>query len=370
MKLSDIRLEEVLVKAKQKDVAYEIIQKVIENKKKFLQELQSFKSNVYIKATELLTEKERSKKKIERVADPDQNSLSQDPFDNEVSESDDPRSKINMCEILSELNYQAPGRFKEIREGFKTYGDNSGLFIPSFSQTQFNFYRNMVSLSGISDVPVISPFSNTAILTYKYKLEASELEEGILVHKIKVLPRKSGNASCSGYVYINEGTWNINRLDLSLPRAALKLFDSFRLRLDYQLVQDTLWIVDRQEFTYESKQSNRKSFSATTLIVYSEMKPNYPFPDKFFSNEVSITTREAMERDSIYWTGQRAEPFTWEQQSVASYRDSIHRVHKSKAYLDSITLPNRAGVAHPHRGSSNPPGVEKRPAPPPHSAPD
>ena len=334
LKLSDVSLDEIVVRGKKKDAAYEIIRNVIRNKKRFLHDLQSCKSEVYIKAVEEITEKEQKKSETGPISISFSNE-GEHPFESQPTDVEDPRSLINMAEIQLELNFMAPDHYKEIRKGYRVYGNREGLFIPQFSEVDFNFYRNLIDLRGIAEVPVISPFSTLAYLTYKFRLEASELEDGMLVHRIRVTPRKSGNASCHGVVFINDGIWTINRLDLSFPKGGLKFFDAFKLVQEYKPIQDSLWLVSKQELQYRAKQGKRKTFNGNTLIRYQEVQPNYAFPDRFFGNEVSVITQAAMDRDSLYWQDQRTDPLSEKQQKVADYRDSITLVHKSQAYLDS-----------------------------------
>jgi len=187
----------------------------------------------------------------------------------------------------------------------------------------------------IMEVPVISPISRTAILTYKFKLVETLVEDEKLVYKISVTPRKSGSSSCKGYIYINDGLWNINRIDVSLDKGGLKLYDKFNIRLDYEKMDD-IWIQKRLEFKYETKQGRYKNFKGNTLINYRKMELNYAFPEKFFNNEVSVITKEAYKRDSTYWNSTRPEPLTVDEQALIHYKDSISRVVNSKAYQDSI----------------------------------
>lgn len=332
LKASNQQLEDIVVRASRKDPAYEIIRKVIANKKAYLAQVSSFKSKVYVKATEEVDIKERERaKKKKMVVDASADYISFGP-----KKEIDPRSNLNMMEMYLELNYRSPNRYKEERTGYETYGNQNGLFIPQFSETDFNFYHNQVELTGISEAPLISPISRTAILAYKYKLESSIKEGSFLVHKIKVIPRKTSNSSAAGYLYINDSIWNINRLDLTLPKGGLKFYDKFHLKQDYQQVEDSLWIPYRQEFIYETKQGKYKNFKGSTLLRYSEYQNNYAFPDKFFGNEVAFTSKEAFERDSSYWTSTRPEALTLEQVAMVHYRDSIESVHKSQDYLDSL----------------------------------
>lgn len=334
LKSSDIALNELVVKAKRKDPAVEIIQLAIKNREKYQSQIKSFKSDVYIKATEVIDEKERKRRSKAAIVQTDEGEAL-DIFGKEQSEKAKKFGKISLMEVQMTLNYQAPNRYKEERTGYLSYGTKAGLFIPTYGESDFNFYKNLVNMPEIMEVPVISPISRTAILTYKYKLVETLVEDDKLVYKISITPRKSGSSSVKGHIYINDGLWNINRIDVSLDKGGLKIYDKFNIRLDYEKNDET-WIQKRLEFQYETKQGKYKNFKGNTLINYRDMDLNYEFPEKFFSNEVSITTKEAYKRDSSYWNSTRPEPLTFEEQELIHYKDSISNVVNSKEYQDSI----------------------------------
>ncbi len=348
---SNIELEEIVVKASKRDPAYAIIQKVIDNKKDYLASIKSFKTNVYVKAKEEIEtiEKEGKKQKKEekdKLVQFDTNGEPEDPFEKAQKEAQAEQDKflasLNLVEMEVEVNYQFPKKYREERTAYKLYGSKHGLFIPRFEETDFNFYRNMVQLEGIAETPLISPISRTSIVSYKYKLIESKEENGILVHKIKVIPRKVGNSTCSGHIYINEGIWNINRLDFSFSKGGLKFFDAFRLKQNYEKLADGTWIPTRQEMIYETKQGKSKTFKGNTTLLYSNYQNNFEFPEKFFGSEVVITTKDAYEKDSLYWNNSRPEPLTIEEVKLVQIRDSIEVYHDSPAYKDSMqTLYNK-----------------------------
>jgi len=220
-------------------------------------------------------------------------------------------SGLNMLEIQLRLNYQYPKKYKEERTAYKLYGSKDGLFIPMFGESDFNFYRNQVDFAEMTEVNIISPLSTTAILSYKYKLEETTIEGAQTVYKIKIIPRKVGNATCRGTIYINEGIWNINRLELKLPKGNLKFFDQLTIQQEHTAINDTFWMPVRQAFIYQTKQGKKKKFEGQTTI-------------------------EAYKRDSSYWNDIRVEPLTEKEKEVVYLRDSIEAVLNSKAYKDSI----------------------------------
>ncbi|MEL6924573.1 MAG: DUF5686 family protein, partial [Bacteroidota bacterium] len=315
------------------------------NKKKYLNSINSYRTGVYVKATEIIDNQKKKKQKKRPEAEAEVDGLANNTpgavIPDAMSETEKANQELlaslNMVEMQMTLNYQYPKKYREERTAYKKSGTDAGLFIPLIGETDFNFYRNMVRLVGIAEAPLISPISSTAILSYKYRLLETRREGEGLVYKIKVIPRKTGNSTCSGIIYINDESWTINRLDFKLHKGGLKFFDAFRLKVDFTKVAENIWIPARQEFEYETKQGRFKTFRGNTLLRYADYQHNYQFPKKFFSNELVLTTREAYERDSSYWEALRPEPLKAEEAKVQYLRDSIKAVVNSKAYQDSIT---------------------------------
>lgn len=332
---SSWELDEVVIRAKRRDPAYEIVQHAIDNKEKYLTDIQSFKAEVYMRASEKIDVMEKKAKAKEPEMDHlDINSPMTDPIAKSKNEENE-LDRMSLLELQATLYFRFPDDFKEVRTAYKAYGGKDGLFVPVFNEVNFNFYHNMVRLKGISDVTLISPLSRTALLTYKYALEETLNEGGQVVYKIKVTPRKTGDATCSGYLFINEGLWNINRLELTIHKGGLKLYDRFTIIQHHTQLADSTWIPSRQQFDYVTKFGG-KTFNGTTLITYTSFENGAVFPPKFFGNEVSSISKEAYERDSTFWNGARQVPLTPEQQRLVFYRDSIQAAHSSKEYLDSI----------------------------------
>lgn len=331
---SDVLLDEITISASKRDPAYEIIKKVIDRKEEHLRTADSYRTKVYVKAVEEVERNNRQPAPPETGAD-DETGVP-DPFAAEARERAELLGRLNLVEMEVMLNFQQPRQYKEERTAYQSYGSTGGLFIPRFGETDFNFYRNMVLLTGISDAPVISPLSTTSILSYKYKLESTDLEGDQIVYKIEVTPRKNGNNTCQGTIWINADTYTINRLDLTFSKYALKFFDAFRLQQEYKRHTDSLWTVSKQVFLYTAKQGKKATFNGTTTLSYSDYEHNYAFPDKFFGNEVAVTTREAYKRDSSYWESSRTVSLTEEEAKMVSVRDSLKAITSSKAYQDSL----------------------------------
>ncbi len=330
---SRTQLHEVVVKARRRDPAFEIMEKVIAQKEKYITQAQSARTQVYVRAMEQVDPK---KKKAEPPAEElEQKGPPVDPFEAARKKEEARLQQINLLEMQLTLNYQYPDQYKEERTAYKLYGRSEGLYIPVFSEADFNFYYNRVDMKGISEIPLISPLSRAAVLSYKYKLEDVLKEKSGVVYKIRVTPRKTGDATVKGLLYVNDSTWNINRLELTLEKGGLRFYDAFTIRQNYEEIEKDFWIPIEQEFVYETKASG-KLFKGITVLRFSEYQKDYTFPPRFFGNEVAVTTREAYKRDSSFWNATRLVPLTEDQRKVVAYSDSVEAVMKSKKYLDSI----------------------------------
>ena len=332
LRASATALREITVRAKGRDPAYGIIRKVVDNKAKHLKAADSYRTHIYLKAVEEIDRKEKKQKKAAVEVEAGE----WDPFAEAEKAQNELLGRINLLEMEVILNFQQPRSYKEERIGLEKYGNTRGLFVPNFGQTDFNFYRNLVALTGISDAPVISPFSQTGVLSYKFELIATDLEGSQIVYEIKVTPRKEGNSTAEGTVWVNADSWTINRVDLRLSKYALKFFDAFQLQQTYGEAEPGLWTVSKQRFVYTAKQGKRLSFNGTTTLAYSDYEHNYAFPEKFFGNEIAVTTKAAYERDSSYWEDTRVVALTREEAEVIHLRDSIEAVVNSAAYQDSL----------------------------------
>ncbi len=346
---SDYELDEITIKASKKDPAYEIIRNVIEHKKKYQSQIQTFKCEVYVKALEEIEEekKKTNSEKEAKAREREEKKKKRENNQSVVEDHNDPNSelerkkaeemaKLNLLEMQLTLNFESPENYKEIRTAYKVYGSKDGLYVPRFDDADFDFYDNMVTMREITETPIVSPVSRTAILSYKYKLVASNNENGQLVHKIRVLPRKSGNSTVKGHIFINDELWNINRVDFDMPKGSMKLFDELNIKLEYEEIENNIWIPTEQRLSYFTKVGKKKKFEGVTELRYSDFELNYKFPERFFGAEVSSITQEAYDRDSTYWNEHRPVELSSQEKKLVFYKDSLEAIYNSKEYKDSI----------------------------------
>lgn len=341
LQLDQTELQEVTINAKKRDPAYDIIASTIEQKKRWNQQFQSSTCDVYIKATEVITEKEKKKREAEakqELKELDQ-STEEDLDELEAKKRKAEIAKLagsrNMAEVQMKRHFQQPNQIKEIRDGFKKYGSTYGLFYTSTNEADFNFYDNLMQMGNLNELPVISPLHPTSIITYKFKLVETNTDQIPFVYKIEVSPRKKGNATWEGHIWVVNELFYVEKVDLTLDPEGLMIYTGFRIEQEFEMQADSVVLLKRQKFEYDSKDGSRR-FKGETVARYENYQLNVPFDKRYFKNEVAITTQEAYDRDSTYWDKIRPEPLTPEEQRYQFVKDSIEAYTTSEHYLDSL----------------------------------
>ena len=342
---SSVLLDELGIVADKKDPAYEIIKNAIASRGKYKKQVEGYSCNTYIKSS---LEKEYMKRLDE---------------DNDSLPKVLTKEKMNFIESYSQTHYRYPNQYKEIKSAYKDLSDkhkgsvsisistgsgddnyyetdlvNLNLFKTNISEAEFNFYHNTVDVASLGGIPYISPIGAGAFLSYKYKLIESFYENKLWINKIEVIPRRSQGALFKGMIYIVDSLWSIKAVDLEINKAGLYHFNYFKIIQQYDLVNDSIWMLGREEFLYNSKEG-KKQILGNTIIVNSDYQINPTFPKNFFNNELRTILDDAYDKDSTFWAERR--PITLKDDEIrfVHIQDSIIAHHKSEQYLkqrDSI----------------------------------
>jgi hypothetical protein len=317
-------LGEVVIKGKSRDRSEEIIRQVIRHKDELLDASGPWSCNVYIKATQ----EDSSSRKIKKPKKPLPDSLRKPDPDADLK-------RMAMAEISLRFDRENATHIKEERTGVVKRGNPESLFFLSLTEADFNLYNNLLRSRVLSEVPFLSPVSYSGLAAYKYKMLHIKKEGPRTYYTISIKPRQLSNVTVEGEITIMDSAWVILHSKFSLPNYHIPEYDHFEVEQDYSFVNDTAWMITRQQFRYYAK-SNKAKVSGETIAAYREFELNKSFPKKYFGTEVSSTAKAAYERDSSFWQQTRTEPLTPKEIRFIHYRDSIYRVTTSKAYLDSI----------------------------------
>jgi len=330
-------LQGVEITAKKSNPGREIMLKVVEKRDQINPWQYPHTVDVYIKATEKLDRKikeEKPKKSAddEAVTSPDG---IVDPFEEERKQQTELANNMNLVEIQMNRDYSPPSNVKETRNAYEKRGDDRNLYYTTTVKSNFNFFQNLLHLDDLHQSPVSSPISGPGILSYKYRVEDQYVENGRKVHKIKITPRMSATTTLEGYIWVIDSLWLIQKLELTMNKGNLLVYDYFTIRQTFDHPGDTLCVLTRQELNYGVKYKNETS-TCSTIADFSSYNFNQQFDRKYFSNELAVTTREAYDKDTSFWNQTRKIDLSPEEKAYILAKDSIRDFQNRKEYLDSV----------------------------------
>lgn len=329
-------LNTLVLDSRGEDPAYNIIRKAIKQKANLNTGLESYKCNVYIKAS---IEKENLKKP--------------DTVNSEIVT----KKRVNFIESFSDVYYKQ-GRFKEVKKAYKDLSEkqnagstvsvsfnesdptqpgsviNPELFFTKITDGNFDFLQNRMDLSSLGEMPITSPISNAALLAYNYKLEETFFQGEEMIAKITVTPKYEFSALFSGTIYVSKKTYTLKSVNLDINKQALSFFDRFTVIQDYSLIGDTVLIIDRQEFYYDTKNGKHKTTYGHTLATYSNYELNPTISNRFMNRGQVVYEDSSYDASVDFWKSIRPTGLKQFEKDFIHTQDSIIAYHKSDAYLD------------------------------------
>lgn len=354
MPVSAALLNTVTIEADREDPAYPIIRKAMAARKQNDKAVAAFQCNVYSKVS--LEKEFMVHDTLERKA--------RDTVENTLA-----KERMNFVETKSQLNFEQPNHWKEIKYAvhdldakkpmnvmqltIEGYGDdinygqeaiNRTMFKTNLSEARFNFYESLMNLPNLGQVPFSSPIGASAFLNYKFKLIENFYEDGFWVNKIAVEPKRKFAALFSGFIYITDSLYSIKAVDLEPDKTELLFYDYMRIFQEYTWVNDSIWLVEREEFFYETKDGYETQIGNTN-IVYSDYNLAPTFDKRFFGNEIMRIEDDAYNKDKLYWDSIRPIELKAEEVVFLTEQDSLDEYYASEAYLtkDDSTV-NHIGI--------------------------
>lgn len=317
---------------KRRNIGLEIVKRTVNIKNKIDYNQYSYSCNVYIKAKD-------EKSATNRNENSDDKSDEDARFDG-VEELKQKKlnaiGNINMVEVELTRNYFPPNKIKEVRTAYTKRGNDQNLYFTTTAKSNFNFFQNTLYLNDLSKSPIQSPISTAGILSYKYQLvEKIERENQPTLNKIKITPRNIATSTLEGFIWIQDSTWFVEKLEFTITKGNLFIYDNFSITQEFETFGDTICVLKNQYMDYNIAYKKEK-FNGNTIVNYNNYNFNPNFDKKMFSNELAVTTEEAYNRDSIYWSTKRMTPLTIEEQDFIKKRDSIENLFNKTSYLDSI----------------------------------
>ncbi|MBC7418673.1 MAG: carboxypeptidase-like regulatory domain-containing protein [Pedobacter sp.] len=318
-------LDNVTIRANAEDPAYAIMRKAIKARKKHLDEVNAYSCDVYIKGVQKLVgaPKKFMGRDIRKTLELDSNR----------------KGIIYLSESESKFSFRRPNQIHEEMISSRISGRDNGFSFNKASDLIINFYNNYLLENTLSSRGFISPLADNAMFYYRYKYLGETTENGSVIHKIEVTPRRESDPVFRGVIYIMDDAWRIYDTDLFLTKnAGINFIDTLKIKQSFTKVED-VYMPTVINFQFNGNVLGFK-FAGYYVGVYSHYNLNPNFPKNFFSGEILKITKLVNKKDSAYWNANRPIPLTPGEQKDYRKKDSISILKQSKAYLDSVEKDN------------------------------
>lgn len=317
-------LQEVVI-GNQEDPAYEIIRKAINKRRYYLEEAGPYSARVYIKGLQRLL---KAPKKFFGV--------NIEELGKEMGLDSGRRGIVYLSESESKITVNPPKDFKEEMISSKISGNNRAFSFNRASELQLNFYENYQDIiEGLSSRPFVSPIADNAMSYYKYQYLGTSDENGTTIIKIRVIPKRKAEPLYKGNIYIVDGEWRIQSINFLVDKeSSINFVDSLNIKQLYMPIGDKTWMPSTIQLDFNAGLLGFQvaGYFTATYQDYSFIElPN----EKIFKEVLSIE-KDVNKKDSAYWAENRPIPLTEEEQRDYVAKDSLHRIHQSRDYLDSI----------------------------------
>ena len=319
-------LSTIEISANAEDPAYPIIRKAIAKRKYYQSQVKEYTCEAYVKGNV-------------KILDAPEKILGQEVGDLEGNLDSLRKGIVYLSESESILHHKEPDLYKEIMISSKVSGNNQGFSFNNAASMDLDFYDSHTFMGR----NIISPIANAAFTYYKYKLLGTVYDEdGRLINKIEVIPKRKEDPVVQGILYIIEGLWNIKDADVFITgkSAHAPFFDTLFMKQTYvEVAQPDIWRIFSRSFNMAGGFFGFK-YGGDFVAVYSDYDLNPSFEKGFFDNEILKVEEEANDKDSLYWLHARPIPLTNEEEVDYVRKDSIREIRESKVFLDSMDRVN------------------------------
>ncbi|MFA6946789.1 MAG: DUF5686 and carboxypeptidase regulatory-like domain-containing protein, partial [Pedobacter sp.] len=321
-------LNDVIVRADAEDPAYEVIRNAIRERSTYLNETDEFTADVYIKGLQKLLG--APKKFLGRNID---------DLGKQLGLDSNRKGILYLSESESKFSYMKPGRFREEMISSKVSGSNRAFSFNRASDIRINFYENQLKMEGLSDRPFISPIADNALFYYRYRLLGTSLENGEMINKIGLIPRRTADPVFRGVIYILENSWRIHSADLYLTKEAnIQFVDTLNIRQEFIPVNVNTWMPSSVRYDFTGGFLGF-DFGGYYIALFKNYDLNPQLNKKDFKEVLKITP-EVNRKDTAYWKQVRPIPLTDEEQLDYTKKEVLAAKRDSKVYLDSLDKAN------------------------------
>jgi hypothetical protein len=268
------QIPEVRVTASGEDPAYIIMRKVIGMAPYYLNNISSYKAEVYLKGNLVIHNIPRIIERQLRV---------QQKKGEEIKLKD---GDSFFMESYNEIRFTAPDRyFQRVISQNSTFPEQGNEISP-MTFIKASFYQPEIAEMAIS------PLSPSAFSHYNFRYIGLSMQGDYVINKIQVIPKRKSQQLFEGTIFIIEDLWCLHSVDLVNENIAGRI----RVQQLYVPVQDDIWLPVSHKFDVDINILGVKAVAGYgSSVKYLEVTPNTSLkkPETITTNTPSKTLAQS-----------------------------------------------------------------------------
>jgi hypothetical protein len=258
-------IPEVRISPSGEDPALSIMRKVIGLAPYYLNYINYYKAEVYLKGNLLIN---RIPKLIERSM-----RMRRSGENVTVSAGGKPENDSHVLkegdsfflESFNEMEFTAPDKYVQRVISFNSTFPEQGNDVSPMDYIQASFYQPI-----LADM-AISPLSPQAFSYYNFRYIGTTFQGNYTINKIEVIPKHKSQQLFAGTVFIIEDLWCLHSVDLTNEN----LIGKIRIRELYIPVQEEIWMPVSHQLNIDLKIIGiRADVGYVSSVKYLDVKPN------------------------------------------------------------------------------------------------
>lgn len=251
-------IPEVRISASGEDPAYGIMRKAIGMAPYYLNNINYYKADVYLKGNLYIN-------RIPKIMQKAINMEAKNEQGTSVSSTKIKEGDVYIMESYNEIEFTAPDKYVQkvisVNSTFPDEGDN----VSPMDLIQASFYEPV-----IADM-AISPLSPQAFSYYNFRYQGASMQGNFVVSKIEVKPKRKSQQLFEGTIYIIEDLWCLHSVDLTNDNLAGRI----RVEQLYVPVEEEIWLPVSHKFQMNvSILGFRADAGYGSSVKYLEVRPN------------------------------------------------------------------------------------------------
>ncbi len=191
-----------------------------------------------------------------------------------------------------------------------------------------NFYTDDIRFF---NRPLLSPIADEAIKYYDFFIEDTLAMDKQNVFKIKFEPLKRVNPGFVGTLYISDKTYNLVKLEAGLndPANPGRIFNKINIIQQFTSFDDGIVMPIDYRINVEGNPLGLLKFAFELNSIFYDYQINNFIDENYFDRTVIKVKNDADKKDSTYWKNVQTIPNTLEELAAYKRIDSLESVEKS-----------------------------------------